>query len=279
MLCDKAFWIGLALAAVAGGAVAQPGGVNAGLPPVMPMPKVVPVEPGATPPTPGAPPAAEGPAMTCAPAQLFRATIRNVSPGLQAGDPRAQPRQIWRKGNVYLRTVEQPMPPNGDQQVTIIAEPDIWLYNEATRTAQHTLDPGPVFEVHAPILPLAADLAPIFRTLEFGCEMDFLAQHGARAERTLNWGGTPAGLYTVTSGDQSVVVLADEKRREPVMLSFLRQGRPLFVLRYDDYQHGLPDRPQLFAPPPSARVVPAPAQPQQPGAPPALSPAPGSRAF
>ncbi|MDN8836893.1 hypothetical protein Q0M54_13960, partial [Staphylococcus aureus] len=71
------------------------------------------------------------------PPKMFRTTIRNVTPGLQAADRRAQPRQIWRQGSLFLRSVEQPIPPNGDQQVVIVAEPDIWVLNEATRTGQH----------------------------------------------------------------------------------------------------------------------------------------------
>ena len=75
MLRSKGWRIGLALSALAGVAQAQPGEV-------IPLPGIQPV------------PQAE--AGGCAPPKLFRATIRNITPGLQAGDRRAQPRQLWR---------------------------------------------------------------------------------------------------------------------------------------------------------------------------------------
>jgi hypothetical protein len=52
-----------------------------------------------------------------------------------------------------------------------------------------------------------------------------------------------------------VAILMDIRRSGPLMLSYLRQGRPVFVIRYDDYRHGLPDRPELFKPPRNVKII------------------------
>jgi hypothetical protein len=198
----------------------------------------------------------------CAPTGLFRTTIRNISPGVPAAARGAQPRQIWRMGSLYLRSEEQPDPLRGDQAVVIIAEPDIWMVNLATREGRHTVDPGPVLEVRAPILPMSTDLPPTFRTLEFGCEAVFVARHAPTPERTVAWGAAKATLHTVTVGTQSVALLMDLRRERPLMISYQRDGKPVFVLRYDDYRLNLPERPDLFAPPKNVKLTPGGAGPR-----------------
>jgi len=228
---------GLAAATLAAQASAQP-------PPVVDTPPVIAPPPPVLVPAPA----------SCAPAALFRTVIRNISPGLAASDSRAQPRQLWRHGSKFLRSVQQPMP-NGDQAVFIVAEPDIWVINEATRTGRHSVDPGPVFEVRAPILPMAKDMPPELRSLEFGCEAEFVARYAPQSQQIINWGAAKAGIHIYSSGEHSVAILMDTRRSGPVMISYLRGGRPVFVLRYDEYRHGLPDRPDLFAPGKSVKIT------------------------
>ncbi|MDZ4370292.1 MAG: hypothetical protein U1C74_02575 [Phenylobacterium sp.] len=194
---------------------------------------------------------------SCAPEKLFRTTVRNISPGLAAAARAAQPRQMWRQGRLYFRSEEQPDPVRGDQAVVIVSEPDIWMVNLATREARHSVDPGPEFVVRAPILPPAPELPAIFRGLEFGCELEFVARYAPKAERTVPWGAAQATLHTVTSGEHVIAVLMDMRRERPLLLSYQRAGRPVMVLRYDDYRQGLPDRPDLFAPAKNHKIVPA----------------------
>ena len=226
------------------------------VPPVVAMPPVKPLPPAGAPagdqsfafdpsnPSPFREPAA----AKCAPAGTFTATIRNVSPGLAAADPRAQPRQMWRQGALYLKNVDPPAP-NGSQRVVTIAEPNIWMYDEATRTGAHTVDPGPDLEVRAPILPEAPNLPPELAALEFGCELDFVAARAPNPQQMINWGSVRAGLHVYGAGEHSVAILVDARRNYVLMLSYLRRGQPVLVLRYDNYRRGLPERPEQFQPP------------------------------
>lgn len=234
------------LAAMGGTALAQPpadpGAPNAGLPPII-------TRPGA-----------------CAPATLTRMTVREISPGLAAADRRAQPRVIHRLGPDRLRSEEQPDPTRGGEtRLTVITEPDIWTINLTTRSGQHAVDPGPTFEVLAPILPVGPDLPPILRTLEFGCEAAFVALNAPAPTQSVAWGAGSANAHVVTVGDQTVALLMDARRKTPLMISYSRQGRAVYAVRYDEFREGLPDRPDLFTPPKGIRLDEAfRAQPQPP---------------
>lgn len=38
-------------------------------------------------------------------------TVRNITPGIAASDPRAQPKRLWRLGAKFLRSLESPVAP------------------------------------------------------------------------------------------------------------------------------------------------------------------------
>jgi len=230
--------LALLLALAAGPAVAQ------APPPLIPLPR-------------GGQVAAEVP--PCQPRSLFTAMVRNITPGIAAADQRAQPKRIWRLGSRFLRSMEQPAAPKGDQAVVIVAEPDIWMLNPATRQGRHAVDKGPVLDVRAPILPPGGPKE--FMALEFGCEAEFVSVRAPNAERAIRWGAIEAGLHTYAQGDFSVAILMDDLRGTPLMISYLRQGQPIYVLRYDDYRKGLPDQPELFQPPQGFTITEAPSPP------------------
>ncbi|MBU1376614.1 MAG: hypothetical protein KKE02_24820 [Alphaproteobacteria bacterium] len=199
----------------------------------------------------------------CQPRSLISMTIRNVTPGLQAVDPRAQPKQLWRKGGRFLRSLEQPVvsaaiqdpkAPMARQALVIISEPDVWVIDQASREGRHTLDKGPVLEVRAPILQPGA--APQeFMSLEYGCEAEFVTVRAPMAQKTIRWGGVDAGIHTYTVGADSLAILMNDRTGEPLMITHVREGRPVYIVRYDAYLQGLPDQPDLFRPPADIKIT------------------------
>jgi len=198
----------------------------------------------------------------CRPASLVAMTVRNVTPGLQAADPRAQPKRMWRKGARFLRSLDQPVlaaTPQDPKAVTtrqalvIVSEPDIWMIDQASRSGRHSVDKGPVFEVRAPILPTSAPHQ--FMALEYGCEAEFVAVRAPMAQKTVRWGAIDAGIHTYAVGTEQVAILMDDRRGVPLMITYGREGRAVFILRYDDYQVGLPDQPELFRPPTDVAIT------------------------
>lgn len=191
----------------------------------------------------------------CAPEKLTRMVVRNISPGLPAAAPAAQPRTLYRQGALYMRSEESPDPARG-QPVVIVAEPDVWMLNLSTRTGQHQVDPGPEFVVRAPVLPMTAETPPQFRSLEYGCELDFLRRNGAESPlQVVPWGESKATVHQVTVGEHQLSVLLTERRQLPLLVAYSRAGKGLFMMRYDEFRNDLADRPALFAPPKNMRIT------------------------
>jgi hypothetical protein len=211
-------------------------------------------------------PAAATGVPPCRPKSLVSMTVRNVTPGLQASDPRAQPKRLWRQGEKFLRSLEQPVvsqalqdpnAPMARQALVIVAEPDIWMIDMASREGRHSLDPGPVLEVRAPILnPGMAP--PEFMSLEYGCEAEFVAIRAPLAQRTIRWGGVDVGLHTYTVGTASVAILLNSRTGEPHIIIHVRDGRPVTIISYDEYRQDQPDQPELFRPPADVKITEAP---------------------
>lgn len=236
------------------------------VPPVVPFPKTQPLPPGADAPAPSPGAGPEGQGAFCDADRTVRLVVRNVSPGLAAIDPRAQPRTIYRRGTSQLRVEEQPdMARNGSKSLFLITEPHVWTIDVGQRAGVHSMDPGPIFEAHAPILPASPQVAPAFRGLEYGCEAAFVAATAPQPQRTIAWGEIQATVHGVTAGDQSLAILMDARRQTPLMISYIVQGKPKVVVRYDEYRGDLPDRPELFLPGKGLRITEAPPPPKRSG--------------
>ena len=50
----------------------------------------------------------------------------------------------------------------------------------------------------------------------------------------------------------------DPRRRSPLLISYLRQGRPVLVIRYDDHRTNLKMRENMFIPPRNVKLTEAP---------------------
>jgi len=215
-----------------------------------------------------APPTPEAAAAVppCRPKSLVSMTVRNVTPGLQASDPRAQPKRLWRKSEKFLRSLEQPVvsqalqdpnAPMARQALVIVAEPDVWMIDMASREGRHSLDPGPVLEVRAPILSPGV-APPEFMSLEYGCEAEFVKVRAPLAQRTVRWGGVDAALHTYTVGTSSVAILLNSRTGEPHIVIQVRDGRPVTMIIYDEYRQDQPDQSELFRPPADVKITEAP---------------------
>jgi hypothetical protein len=201
-------------------------------------------------------PPAAAPTAACAPAMLTRMVIRDISPGVASADARAQPRTMDRLGSQKFRSEEQPdMTRAGQTRLVVISEPDIWSIDLAQGQGAHSLDPGPELRVVAPVLPNISDLPPLFRTLEFGCEPQFIAAHAATPAQSGSWGATKVGIHMLNLGDHNLTFLVESATGTPVIITYSKAGSVVFALRYDLFRTDLPDELSLFAPPKSVKLV------------------------
>jgi hypothetical protein len=89
----------------------------------------------------------------------------------------AQIKKVWRIGTNYLRFEDAPNPVTKIHGLIIVAEPDIWIIDRNTSQAQHTVDPGPNYKIHFPLL--ASESSEKLRQLEFGSELQFFRDNSA----------------------------------------------------------------------------------------------------
>jgi hypothetical protein len=99
----------------------------------------------------------------------------------------AKPKTMFRAGTQFCRVEEAPDPEHGIHGVMITNEPDAWMVNLETKSAQHMVDPGPTFNCHMPIFArLHSDLpeeeARQIGRLEFGFELEFFKSQGATGQ-------------------------------------------------------------------------------------------------
>src|SRR5262249_27748599 len=120
---------------------------------------------------------ADAPSMT-------RIVIRASGPRIPAESFAAKPKTFYLAGDKYGRVEEELDREQGIQGRFITNEPDIWIVNLVTKTAQHIVDHGPTFNFHAPIVWTPKihgqpELGAEFKELDFGKELQFFRERGA----------------------------------------------------------------------------------------------------
>ncbi len=208
-------------------------------------------------------------AAVCAPQNMVRVGSVNATPGLDPASPQARPRMVYRLGALFARIDEGPDPANRMHRITVIREPDIWVVNRFSKTGQHAQDPGPVFEVRAPLFQ-GAGLPPLFQELELGCELDFIDAYAPKPQEKLEVGGAKLVRHQMTIGAQRIEFLvrppaARGATRKIYSVGLYVNDQPRSVIRYLTYEIGLPADMSLFERPKGINFAPAPAAaPQKP---------------
>ena len=185
-------------------------------------------------------------AQTCAPATLTKVVTRSVGPDIVRGSFRAEPITLYRQGSRFLRMEEAADPEQKLHLLSVVAEPDVWVVNRMDMTGRHMVDPGPVFNAHAPIVT-GTGVPALFAELEFGCEAQFTRTR-AREAGTRPVQGKSARIYALQQGDRRLEVLLSDAGT-PVEVAYYEGAKAALVIRYDLFQTGLPDDPALFRKP------------------------------
>ncbi|HXM07923.1 MAG TPA: hypothetical protein VN936_10680 [Candidatus Acidoferrum sp.] len=186
-------------------------------------------------------------AAICAPAKLVHVEVVPISPAVDPASFGAQPRNFYRLGSSKMRTEEALDAPNGIHGLIVADEPDIWMVNLYDHTGKHIVDPGPTFNVKAPVL--GANLPSKLMELEYGCEADYIAANAPTPVRSETLDGVTYDVFRVSAGSDAVEILERPDSGIPTLIRYYHNGTVGFALRYNVYQAGLPDDPSLFAKP------------------------------
>lgn len=110
--------------------------------------------------------------------KMLYVEYRLAGADIKEGSFDAQVKKLWRVGDTFLRFEDAPNTVMKVHGLIIVAEPDIWIIDRFTNQAQHTVDPGPGFKIHFPLL--ASETSEKLRQLEFGRELEYFQENNAK---------------------------------------------------------------------------------------------------
>ena len=202
-----------------------------------------------------APLGAEGaPELPGAGEEMVKVVYRGESASLAPDHPDNRPKTLYRVGERWGR-LEHPEIP-ALHPLVIVASPDIWFVDLETKSARHSLDPGPRFAFRAPIVSRKLpDMPDEIFELEFGRELEFLEARGAKRRAGETRGGEKVDFYETEFADARIVASTIPNTRELRSIIVLRKGQILAAYVYEEYERGLAADPALFTLPDGIEVV------------------------
>lgn len=190
------------------------------------------------------PAAATDPTMT-------HMVFRFVAQGLDPDSFAATPREMWRVGSRYLRLQEQPDPDRGIHGLIISNAPDNWMIDLHAKEAMHAIDDGDEIDVSVPVFPNVG--GEVVQALEFGGELDFFREQGAKDAGSGIIGGRRArAQMLIVDGVQLTLYVGMDGRPWQVAIN---TGQREWAIRYEVYEAGLDPDWSLFEPPESVTVI------------------------
>jgi hypothetical protein len=189
---------------------------------------------------------------------MTKVVVRFESPDVPEASFVAQPKTMYRAGTRYCRIEELPDTEHGIHGLVVVSEPDEWLVNLLTKTAQHQVDPGPTFNCRLPVFVSAEDIKSVEDTrsqlmgLEFGREFAYFEGKGATSGPGPTLQGKTTTAYTVEIGDSQLLLFSSGKPEKPVAVTRQR-GSKREVYWYGTYEE-VPFDPQLFVKPEGVKI-------------------------
>jgi hypothetical protein len=193
-------------------------------------------------------------AATCAPPSLVHIVTTETTPGIDPQSFDAQPKSLFRQGAKHSRLEEQPDDRNKVHGLAVIDEPNIWMANLYDGTGRHIVDPGPALATKAAVF--ADDrISPRILDLEFGCEAAYIAANAPKVDRTETVDGVALDIHRVTDGTEAVEILVKPGAVTPSFARYYRSGKLVWAIRYDLYEVGVAEDPDMFTAPKGVKYV------------------------
>lgn len=183
--------------------------------------------------------------------------VQFQGPDVPFDSPSAKPMTMFRAGTQFCHVEGVPDSSHGIDGVAIINEPDIWMVNLETMTAQHFVDSGPTFNCHMPIFGNEASELPEGQgkevgELEFGHELEFFNSKGARPETgPVLWRKHTIG-YRLKYGDYTLALFTFGTPELPLAVAWIH-GENEKMYWYSGYEQMVFD-PKLFAKPENVKI-------------------------
>lgn len=189
---------------------------------------------------------------------MTKVVVHLQSPDVPEGSFATQPKAIYRAGTRYCRIEEWPDTEHGIHGLVVINEPDTWLVNLMTKTAQHQVDSGPTFNCRLPIFALgeniksSADMQNPLVELEFGRELAYFEGKGAASGPGPTLEGKTTKAYKVEIADSQLLLFTSGTPEKPVAVA-RQHGSKRDVYWYGTYEE-VPFDAKLFAKPEGVKI-------------------------
>jgi hypothetical protein len=190
------------------------------------------------------------------PATMMKLVVHLQSPDVPERSFSTQPKTMYRAGTRYCRIEEQSDIEHGIHGLVVINEPDAWLVNLVTKTAQHRVDRGPTFNCRLPIftfdLKSGEELSSQLMKLEFGQELVYFRIKGTTAEEGPILQGKTTKSYTIQVDDSRLQLFTSGTPEHPIAVARQHANRR-DVYWYESYEE-IPFDPKLFTEPDEVKV-------------------------
>lgn len=191
------------------------------------------------------------------PLTMTKLTVRLENPDVPKESFAAKPKVVYRAGAVYCRTEEVPDTEHGIHGLMIISEPDVWMVNLLSKTAQHFTDPGPTFNCRMPMfgggqVKSATDANQPLLQLEFGRELAYFKDKGAASKKGPVLRDKPTNVYTAEIGDSQLFLFTTDMSERPWAVA-RKHGDTTEIFWYGIYEE-LPFDFKLFAKPQGVKI-------------------------
>jgi hypothetical protein len=188
---------------------------------------------------------------------MTKMIVQLQSPNVPADSFAAKPKTMFRAGTRFCRIEEEPDVEHGIHGLMIVNEPDAWMVNLATMTAQHMVDPGPTFNCRLPIFggearDLPEDEGKQIAGLEFGFELEFFKSKGATPQQGMVLQTKQTILYTLQFGDSTIALFTYGAPERPLAVAWTR-GEKNEIFWYSGYGR-MDFDPKLFARPEHVKI-------------------------
>lgn len=153
---------------------------------------------------------------------MTKIVVRLMGPGILPNSHAALPKTIYVADPHYARIEDPPDARQGLQKLTIIAEPDAYSVNLIDKKGTHAKDLGGPNDLHLPIV-LPFDPKHQFGILdrvEFGDELAFFEEAGAKKEAGPIMNAKPTDLYTLKLPNVTAQLVVRPADETPVTLSW-----------------------------------------------------------
>lgn len=171
-----------------------------------------------------------------------------------------KPKTLYLAGVKYGRVEEEADLEHGMHVRFVVDEPDTWIVNLVTKSAQHIVDKGPTFEFHAPIIGSPETkghpaTGQEFKGLNFGNEVQYFREQKARDLGEKNVGEKKCKAFGLKTGAYEVTLFLDPATGQPYQLDVVKNNKPEISFRYLEYQTNLPFQKSLFEPPDGVNIT------------------------